>query len=369
METHVRGRIPSLDGLRALSISAVLLGHMAGTVASPAWLNAIIRNPYLDIAHFGVRVFFVISGYLITGLLMAEKERTGTISLKEFYFRRTLRIFPAYLALLAVLALLALTGVISLTGSDFVHAVTYTMNYSPDRSWDVGHLWSLAVEEQFYLLWPATVLALGLEKGGRVALAVVLVAPIIRVGEATFFPQLMPLIGTSFETTADALAMGCLLALWHQSLEANRIYRWALRFWPAIPFLILASVLAGLRYRPGLLVGDSLANLAVALLISRSVSISSDRWGRLLNGPLLIFVGTLSYSLYLWQQPFLNRNLRSFPTSFPLNLALASACALLSYYLVEQPALRLRARLSRRSANRRAATLPELIASEDSVTR
>jgi len=367
MDSHARGRIPSLDGLRALSIAGVLLGHMAGT-GTPAWLDAVVRNPYFDVAHFGVRVFFIISGYLITGLLIAEHERTGTISLKEFYFRRTLRIFPAYFALLGILGLLALAGIVSLTRSDFAHALTYTMNYAPNRSWDVGHLWSLAVEEQFYLLWPATILALGLRRGARVALAVLLLAPVIRVVEATVLPQLIPLIGNSFESTADSLATGCLLALWAVPLEQNALYRRLRDSWTVILFLLVMSVASALRYRPGLLVGETLANVAVALLIARSVAHPTGAWGRLLNWRPMVVTGTLSYSLYLWQQLFLNRNAHSLPTSFPLNVVLACAFAVLSYRLVELPALRLRARLSRRSARLRSAVLPEIIGQNESAT-
>jgi peptidoglycan/LPS O-acetylase OafA/YrhL len=359
MTTRDRARIPSLDGLRALSIAVVLLGHLAGTAGSPPWINAAVRNSFFDIAHFGVRVFFVISGFLITGLLVVEQERTGTISLKQFYFRRTLRIFPAYFALLGVLALLALVGALNLTRGDFLHAVTYTMNYSPDRSWQVGHLWSLAVEEQFYLLWPAALLLIGLRRGGHVALAAVLLAPLIRVAEATFFPSLLPIIGTSFETTADALAMGCLLALWQHRLEVNALYQWALASsWWLVPVLIAASIVAGLRYRPGLLVGDSLANLAVALLIARSVAFSTDRWGKFLNLRPMVLIGTLSYSLYLWQQLFLNRNQPSTVTSFPLNLALACICAVLSYNLVERPVLKLRSRIAKRPSGVQPAAMP-----------
>jgi peptidoglycan/LPS O-acetylase OafA/YrhL len=96
--TRDGGRIPSLDGLRALSISAVLLGHLAGHAALPAVSHRRHRNGHVDLADLGVRVFFVISGFLITGLLIAEHERSGTISLQRFYLRRTLRIFPAYFA-------------------------------------------------------------------------------------------------------------------------------------------------------------------------------------------------------------------------------------------------------------------------------
>jgi peptidoglycan/LPS O-acetylase OafA/YrhL len=273
------------------------------------------------------------------------------VSLPRFYLRRTLRIFPAYFVLLGVLALLTVAGVVTVSLRDFGHAVTYTMNYAPTRSWQVGHLWSLAVEEQFYLIWPLTIMLLGTRKAALVAAAVVLLAPLVRVTEATLVPRLIPLIGNSFETTADALAMGCLLALWHAPLEARAWYRRAVTTRWLIPVLLLASVALSLRYRPGILLGESLANLAVAFLIARSVGYPNGRWGQLLNARPMVLVGTLSYSLYLWQQLFLNRNAPGLLTSAPLNIALALGCAVLSYRFVEEPMLRLRARIERRGVS------------------
>ena len=344
------GRIASLDGLRALSISGVLLGHIAGTAGAPRAITAAVENPYVDVAHLGVRVFFVISGFLITGLLIAEEAKTGTVSLSRFYLRRTLRIFPAYYVFLGVIALLSVIGVVTVPADDFVRAVTYTMNYTSARVWLVGHLWSLAVEEQFYLIWPLTIMLVGTKSAARVAFAVVVLAPLIRVTEATFAPRLIPLIGNSFETTADALATGCLLALWQGRLEALSWYRRAIASWWLAPVLLLLSVLLSLRYRPGLLIGETVANVAVALLIARSVAYPHGRWGRLLNARPMVIVGTLSYSLYLWQQLFLNRHSPGTLTTFPLNLLLAVGCAVVSYRMIEQPFLRLRMRLEARRA-------------------
>jgi peptidoglycan/LPS O-acetylase OafA/YrhL len=139
--------MPSLDGLRAVSILIVLLGHLSGTHGFVR-LNLGIG----DYAHLGVVVFFVISGFLITTLLMQEYRLHGTISLKLFYARRSVGIFPASYGYLAVIGFFGALGVFHLTWSDMWHGMTYTMNYAPLRSWQVGHLWSLSVEEQFYLL-------------------------------------------------------------------------------------------------------------------------------------------------------------------------------------------------------------------------
>ena len=141
-------RIPSLDGLRTISIAMVFFGHLYGTAGYPK--NAVTE--YLaQYAHVGVQVFFVISGFLITSLLKRERERTGRINFGNFYLRRTLRIFPAAFFYITVVAIVAHPGYLAF-------AYTYMMCYAGQgRPWLLGHLWSLSVEEQFYLLWPLAV--------------------------------------------------------------------------------------------------------------------------------------------------------------------------------------------------------------------
>jgi peptidoglycan/LPS O-acetylase OafA/YrhL len=344
LETQAK-RIPSLDGLRAISIAAVLLGHLSGTRGFPQILTTIIRNPYVDIANLGVRVFFVISGFLITGLLIAEEKKTGSVSLKQFYIRRTLRIFPAYFVFLGVMWVFDQSGVIAVAARDFVHAVTYTMNYAPDRGWYLGHLWSLAVEEQFYLLWPLTVVLVGLRGARRVGFSVIWLVPLIRITESVMWPSRRSMIGETFETTADALAIGCLLALSREALFARVWYRRAVESAWVVPALLLAGLIIGTRFRPSILIAQTIINIAIALGIDGCVRFPGSSFGTVLNSRPLVFVGTLSYSLYLWQQPFLNRGSSATLAMFPINICAAATCALLSYYLVERPVLRLRARV------------------------
>ena len=138
---------PSLDGLRAFSIVLVLIAHVS---LQYPWLRRFVEH----VGNYGVRIFFVISGFLITGLLLKELTKTGRISLKSFYIRRTLRIFPAFYVYVLTVVILAWAGILILLPGDLLHAVTYTMNYHMVRSWWLNHMWSLSVEEQFYLLWP-----------------------------------------------------------------------------------------------------------------------------------------------------------------------------------------------------------------------
>ena len=340
-------RIPSLDGLRAISIALVLFSHLAGTGGFP--VSAAAANPW-SLGSFGVTVFFVISGFLITGLLLDELKRTDRIRLGRFYFRRTLRIFPPYFALLIALAAADLAGWISLNPGDLLYGATYTSNYHDARSWYVGHTWSLAVEEQFYLLWPAVLLFARTRRALLIAAATILVVPVIRVAEWELLPSAAYGIGFRFETIADALAAGCVLACARQRLHRSALYMRALssRAFVLVP---MAAVLANLTHDHPLIAFGAAAtviNLCLALCVDWCVTFHEGRIGRVLNAAPLVFVGWISYSLYLWQQPFLNRASDAAIAQFPLNIVLTVAAALGSYYLVERPSLQLRKRIETR---------------------
>jgi peptidoglycan/LPS O-acetylase OafA/YrhL len=332
--------IPSLDGLRAISIFLVLLGHLGGTRGF-----ARIDLGVGDYSRLGVVVFFVISGFLITRLLLSEHKKNGHVSLKLFYARRALRLFPASYAFIGCVSLLWLAGIVHLEARDLWHAITYTVNYLPGRHWEIGHLWSLSVEEQFYLLWPFAFLTLGPRRAAWVALAVILLGPLARSANRLF------LLGTPyhdlemFPMVADSLAMGCLLAKVSGWLEGQG---WYLKlFRPACAIGLLALVLLTNRYMAYTVVsvfGTSVINISLAILIHRSVYCSRDWVGQVLNWKPIALVGVLSYSLYLWQQLFLNRNSSAWVNGFPQNLVFAVAASMGSYLLLEKPLLKLRHR-------------------------
>ncbi len=350
------GRIPSLDGMRAVSIVLVLFSHLLGTRGFP-----VTATPLLDLGDLGVRIFFVLSGFLITGLLLKEWDRTAKIDLRAFYIRRTLRIFPAFYVYLAVLAL---AGPISLRDGDLLRAATYTINYSTTHDWLVGHAWSLAVEEQFYLTWPLLLLWLTPVRAPRAAVAAIVLAPVMRVllmalPDGTI--GLQAYVGASFETMVDAIATGALLALVRDRLWTWAPYRrlvgsgWALllpvvglaagslRWWGPWVSPRVEWVLSGLFAAVGL----TLLNLCIAMIVDRVVRLHDGPLGRLLNQRHVAFLGTLSYSVYIWQQLFLDRHTDAWYARFPQNILFVLAAALLSYHLVEQPVLRWRDRLMR----------------------
>jgi peptidoglycan/LPS O-acetylase OafA/YrhL len=332
------GRIPSLDGLRAISIGLVLFGHLCGTLLPKRLAVA---------ATFGVTIFFVISGFLITGLLVAEQERSGRISLRQFYTRRVLRIFPAFYFFLGSALILRKLGLVTFSLGDLEAAATFTMNYRQDHAWTLGHLWSLAVEEQFYLLWPATLALFGLARGARAALAGIIAAPLVRIAIFLFVPAWREGIESAFPTVADALATGCLLALMRRRLDASPRY---LKFlaspsFVVVPVIVFLTVTLTRHTRFDYLIGQSLRNLGIGLIIDRVVRFPTMPVAQLLNATPMAFVGTLSYSLYLWQQPVINRQGHLWIHRFPQNVLLAAGAALVSYFLVERPVLAWRDRV------------------------
>jgi peptidoglycan/LPS O-acetylase OafA/YrhL len=342
-----RGRIPGLDGLRAISIAIVLCAHSMGTRNMPPMPRLAVFG------DLGVRTFFVISGFLITTLLLDEYGKRGRISLRDFYIRRVYRIFPAFYAYLAVLVAIAAVGWISLPADDVAFAATYTMNFHAQRAWWLGHLWSLAVEEQFYLVWPLALALLRPRRALWFAIGGIIAAPVLRCAAWVVWPAIRPLTDQAFPFVFDALATGCVLALARDRLEASPTYlTWldSSTFW-VLP-LACVFALAVPRTSFNLAIGVTIGNLGIAMAIHRSIRHPEFPVGRILAWRPLVFVGALSYSLYLWQQPFINRHADSIFNSFPLHLVCAFAAALASYYLVEQPVLALRAR---RAARKRAA--------------
>jgi len=192
-------RIPSLDGMRAISISLVVIGHWA-----ELRYHSDIAGAF---ANLGVRIFFIISGFLSTTLLLKEHEKSSTIGLREFYVRRAYRILPASLVFMLV------TFVIFWPQLRWYHmatAVLYLANLDYTHPWYLGHLWSLSVEEQFYLLWPGVVKKWYRHRAA-ILVGVVAFAPVYRV--VCHFLQLHGKADETFPAVADMLAIGCLLAV------------------------------------------------------------------------------------------------------------------------------------------------------------
>jgi peptidoglycan/LPS O-acetylase OafA/YrhL len=348
LTTREERRIPSLDGLRAISITMVVTAHIAGgpglPVAEPLahWLHLL--------GELGVRVFFVISGYLITSILLHELDKRQTIALGKFYFRRTLRLFPAFYAYVLTIVLLQAFHLLALRRYDLLHALTYTMNYHRDREWWLGHCWSLSVEEQFYFLWPALLIRFGRRGALGLAAAFVILGTPIRIALWYAFPGARVSIGETFPTIGDAIAAGCVLGGARAWLAAHP--RW--RQWQRSPLALFAPLLVIVGYaswpwqRINFVIGPTSLNVGIALCIAWCIDNGSGMIGRFLNARPMIIIGVGSYSIYLWQQLFLKHDGPWPIQRFPLNVLMLALTAAASYFLVEKPFLRLRERLEPR---------------------
>jgi peptidoglycan/LPS O-acetylase OafA/YrhL len=343
----VQRHLPGLDGLRAASIVLVLLAHglgVNGAPKTPTWWWRLG-----DIGNLGVRIFFVISGFLITYLLLQEEKKTGRISLRGFYTRRAFRILPAlYTFLFAILALRSIAFV-SFPTLLWFYGATFTMNYAPymANAWIVGHLWSLAIEEQFYLLWPVILVFAPHRRRLQILTAAIVTAPLCRL----FFmiwavihgqPVRPPTPG--FFTVMDALATGCLFAFLRFEARLPTLY---LRMTQSpltivLPFMLMW--LSGRNQNPWiyLLVVLPLMNFTAATLVDTASRNALYGWQHLLDAGVVRWLGTLSYSLYLWQQVFFDGSSHLIFAQFPANICCALAAAMLSFYLIERPMLKRR---------------------------
>jgi peptidoglycan/LPS O-acetylase OafA/YrhL len=332
----------------------LLLSHAKGTAGFPL---KVVPGAW---GSLGVTMFFVLSGFLITKLILDERTANGTISLRLFYLRRGVRIFPAAYTFILVVLLLQAIGVLELGPGDALAASTYTMNFHARREWWLGHMWSLAVEEQFYLLWPAAIAFLGVVGGLRLALGAIAAAPLLRVAVFYGWPAQRPLVDQAFPLIFDGLATGCALAILRERLWQVAPYRRCLEspFFAVVPVIVVVTYLYCPSVGVSLLAGQTLIHVGLAACIDWAMRFPESWAGRALNCRAVVWLGTVSYSLYLWQQLFLNRNHTAWHTTFPQNLVLAFAAAASSYYLVERPLNGLRARLSARPSSVARATGP-----------
>lgn len=349
-------RIESLDGLRGFSVLLVILGHVAATNGAPEFSHV---PAITSLGNVGVRFFFLISGFLITTLLLRERDEVGTISLRNFYWRRSLRILPAFLTYVLVIWLAYLLGQIDLrhqlwSGTiaesalpSLLQTITFTANYNHDYNWYFNHLWSLSVEEQFYLLWPLALVFLKPRTAIRVGIALILIVPFIRYSMYLNLSGNKVALSREFQAVCDSLVTGSLTALLH-NFFTGKASMLRLFGWPAIPisFLLVGGSygIAAVWPPAAYIAGQSFANIGIALFLQHLVR-NPQQWpARILQMKWLIFTGTISYSLYLWQEPFTYFRSTSWLASFPQNIVLAFIAAYLSYRFIELPFLKLKSR-------------------------
>lgn len=330
--------IPSLNGIRAVAALAVVFAHLK-------MRTELVVNT--SIGSYAVICFFVLSGFLITNLLLQERDRTGGTSLRKFYARRTLRIFPAYWVLCAVFLVASRLANKPIHWDAWLACVFYVSNYymafHAFAGSTLNQSWSLAIEEQFYLLWPAVFRRFGADKEKLVRLlsAVILVVWIYRAVLLYVLHVDWMYVYCAFDTRADALAIGCLMAV-----LASRDHIPAWLYASKWPGLIAALVILAVAFgKVGHGIDYYVFPSAFAVLILQAVLYHRSPAYRWLNWGPLSLVGTWSYSIYLYHI-FAHRFIPDALgfAKLPLQFFLAIALGAGSYYLVEKPVLALRDR-------------------------
>lgn len=344
----LQGRIDRLDGFRGLAILLVLLGHeFTFTLGFPA---------VMPLAGLGVLLFFVLSGFLITRLLCQELEASHAIDLRHFYARRALRILPALLVFLATMAVLFIVGaIIDVTWKSLLACLLFVRNIR-GRGESVAHIWSLSIEEQFYLCWPVALQRLGRQKALLIAVSLATCCVVWRgiAILAHVYPYSSGTIYLRTDFRIDAILGGCIVALAfaEPSLRTKLVNRIKSLPGDACLLVLIAWTLWGesvVSLRPIFLTVQT----ALSILLFLAVLTRPQRGAlhRFLTLRAMMILGTLSYSLYLWQQVFTVTRVPSWGAlrEFPLNLIATFMLAILSYRFVERPMLKLKARLSRTS--------------------
>lgn len=336
-------RYPSLNGLRAISILLVIFHHL--NLYFPVFTHISKYIPLLIDGQFGVNVFFVISGFLITGILLREEDKTGTISLKSFYARRTLRIFPAYYSLLLVYLILSHFNYIFISNSSWLTAITYTKYFNWQQDWYTSHAWSLSIEEHFYLVWPLVFLA-GKKIRKRFVLFIIVLIPLLRIF-FTVYPQSWAGYLSIF-CRLDAIAIGCGVALCQEKILKICCQHWKKIFYISVSLLFLLLFIQDFNTMHKIHLSlfntafagsfGTITNILIASIMLFSVFGPKGIWFRFLNTKVLNLIGLWSYSLYLWQQLFLYKS-SLWINQYPINIVLTLIAAIISYYLIEKPFL------------------------------
>lgn len=324
-------RIPTLDGWRGIAILLVLIDHTQ---------LLLFHGPYRDhwwllCGQHGVTLFFVLSGYLITGRLLKDER----IDLKNFYIRRFFRLMPCAWLYLLSLGLIGLILHRTLIGWDAWSCVFFFRNYWPDIQTDsnvrTGHFWSLSLEEQFYLAWPPLLALIGRKWSLRLAIAGIGACATYRFCHWQRYRDHF-FFSVRTEVRLDALLLGCAVAL---ALERPQIRDWLARYsvWVV---LISLPVTAWYIYSYSILIPAGESALLSLMIACTSLNPSFPLF-RALEWKHLKFLGIISYSLYVWQQSVLFSY-----GGFPFGAFLLPVVAILSYGLIERPCIELGRRIS-----------------------
>ena len=339
-------RIPSLDGFRAVSILLVLFCHSRLSSGFPSQLVVVAKQ-----GEVGVTIFFVISGFLITHLLMTEESKNGNINIGAFYIRRVLRIIPVYVLYLLFILLWRNFESMGVNRGNIIHALTFTVNFDSQKNWFLGHFWSVSVEEQFYLFWPAFVILF--RKNLKVILCLLIAYSCLARVIAFKFAALELVTLSPFFEYAGAVfigALGGIIFFEQPQILKHSIFRSSLAQLTALAIFVMFVYFTenGKLALISLPFGNVIISLSVLFLIFAYVTPSHQFMFKILNHKAVVHIGVLSYSIYIWQQFFFVGAITGWWRAFPYNLTVIYIVSLGSYYFWERPFLKLKKRFTPR---------------------
>ena len=341
--------IAGFDGIRGIAASTVVLAHFGlyGIVGAPDWM-------YVHFAgDLAVNAFFILSGYLITYLLLRERRESGAISLGNFWARRFLRILPLYILVVAIITALAIAGLTQADSQALAFAWLYIYNFLPKahESSVLAHTWSLAVEEHFYLIWPILLVALSRAPLRKVAIGVAIFAAICPLMYLSLDLQQRFYVYRLTVPAAGAIAMGAVLGILRflrstSPIDATQSARRRSLLLGAACVLFLSPVLVPLATGSWKLAQLAIYAqfLGVALLIDDIARHQGSLAVRFLELAPLRYLGTVSYGIYMWQGLFLGSGwLREDGYIWPphplIGLAALVVVVPVSYHFFEKPLL------------------------------
>ncbi len=342
--------IKGLNGLRAISILLVILAHMD--------LLARIPNTPFVVNHLwpifsgetGVMIFFVLSGFLITSILIHEKKKTGKINIKYFFIRRFLRLLPPLVLFYGAIILIAVMDWIPIPTESILYAIFYSYNFVPNQFYvyELGHIWSLSVEEQFYFTWPFLMLFISRLRTYFIIITAILILSIVAI---YLYPTIAALDNYKpmrfFIPAIMPIMIGCAGAL--MLFKMNGMAE-SLSQKSSLVFVIGLSLFCIPIILPELLLPmcQFFQSLGIILLIFWISLNQESVLVRLLEFKPLNYIGLISYGLYIFQGLFLRTGGggESWIHQIPWNVTLSFAAAILSYELLEKRVLKLKRKFS-----------------------
>jgi peptidoglycan/LPS O-acetylase OafA/YrhL len=337
-------RIRTLDGWRGIAILAVMVDHAA---TYTRYNDLLLTN----LGSFGVDIFFVLSGYIITLRFLEERKKTSTLSLPEFYARRAFRILPLVIVYLSTLCIFSLfVNLEDFHSKEILGSLFFFRNYqyaSNPSGIYTTHFWSLSIEEHFYLLWPSLLLWLGNRRALWLTIAGAFSCAVWRAyylaHSGSWLGQLFPGVAGVLwrtDTRFDGLLLGSATAIVLSLPSArNFIFR---NFPKETPLMAGLLIILNLVRTTGM--PTSSTYLLVCLALASTLVIEEGLVHKWLNLRVLVWIGTISYSIYVWQQmfffhPSMNVHPLGILGSLPLSIVCVIGVSALSFYFVEKPCI------------------------------